>query len=285
MSQTSVHSVDVIVPVLNRETTIGRTVQSILDQTYRDLLVWIVDDGSTDGTLEILRAVDDHRITVLHQDHGGPAAARNAGVAAGMASHVAFVDSDDVVRPEWLATLLDADSEAGLTRCSGQAYRSGVATDRLTPRTRSLLPGLFLVRRDLFEDVGGYDERFRFSENTDLQIRLERSAQGHGLRIVEIDEVLIDVYMAPDGKSLQADPRRVRDAAELFIAKHGADLESSPRHLGSLEAVAGYNSLVLGERKRARSHLRTATALAPRKLKYRIRLWQTYLPRMRSAPE
>jgi hypothetical protein len=89
--------------------------------------------------------------------------------------------------------------------------------------------------------------------------------------------------MTSDGRSNAAEPARLRDAAELFIEKHGTRLSENPATLASFHAIAGYNSLLLGERTRARSHLAIALALSPRRLKTRLRLWQTYLPRRRAA--
>src|SRR3954464_15397715 len=87
--------VSAIIPTYNREHVVGRAVESALRQTYARTEVIVVDDGSTDRTLEALRVYGD-RITVITQKNGGPAAARNSGIRASNGQLIAFLDSDDL---------------------------------------------------------------------------------------------------------------------------------------------------------------------------------------------
>lgn len=90
--------VSVVMPVFNAEKTMRRSIESVLGQSFPDLELVAVDDGSTDGSVGIMReyAAVDARVRLVRQGrNGGVAAARNAGVAAASGSHVAFLDSDD----------------------------------------------------------------------------------------------------------------------------------------------------------------------------------------------
>ncbi len=92
--------VSVIIPTYNRASIVGRAIQSALDQTYKNVEVIVVDDGSTDNTQEILK--NFHGIVVVHKENGGQASARNAGLAKAKGSFVASLDSDDVWYPSFL---------------------------------------------------------------------------------------------------------------------------------------------------------------------------------------
>ncbi|MFO1497477.1 MAG: glycosyltransferase family A protein [Verrucomicrobiota bacterium] len=91
-----------IIPTYNREKTIAHAIQSALDQSYRNLEVIVVDDGSTDRTAEVLKRFGE-RIRVIGQANAGPSAARNRGVESALGSIIAFLDSDDAWFPNKLA--------------------------------------------------------------------------------------------------------------------------------------------------------------------------------------
>lgn len=94
--------VSIIMPTFNRADTIGRAVDSIRNQTFRDWELIIVDDGSTDGTAGAVSGVDD-RIKVVQQENHGCYAARNTGLRIGTGRYITFMDSDD----EWLPHFLE----------------------------------------------------------------------------------------------------------------------------------------------------------------------------------
>lgn len=105
--------ISVIVPVYNVDSYLRECLDSILEQTYRNIEVIVVDDGSTDGSSSICDeyAKIDNRIVVTHQENGGPSSARNAGVALAKGKYIAFVDSDDVVSKRILEILSDIIKE------------------------------------------------------------------------------------------------------------------------------------------------------------------------------
>lgn len=99
--------ISVIIPVYNRERYIGECLRSVLGQTHRNLQVIVIDDGSTDRTVEICRefANADSRVWLLQPGHQGVSGARNAGLDAAKGDYVFFVDSDDVIHPRLLSAL------------------------------------------------------------------------------------------------------------------------------------------------------------------------------------
>lgn len=114
--------ISIIIPVYNVEQYLDRCLDSIVKQTYSVLDIILIDDGSKDSSSEICDtwAKKDRRIHVIHQKNSGQAAARNVGLAIAKGKYIAFVDSDDVVEPDYISTMLNAamTHNADLVICS-----------------------------------------------------------------------------------------------------------------------------------------------------------------------
>lgn len=126
--------ISVIVPVYNSCAYLKNCIDSILRQTYSDLEIICVNDGSTDGSLRILKELEqqDSRIIVLSQDNAGVAAARNAGLEIAQGEYVAFVDSDDELQPDMYEVLINLAQENGsdITHCGyRKMYLDGTSKD------------------------------------------------------------------------------------------------------------------------------------------------------------
>lgn len=105
--------VSVIVPVHNNERSVGKTIDSICNQTYKNLEILLVNDGSTDNTLEVLKEYQekDLRIRVLSQNNSGPGEARNHGLREMQGDLVTFVDADDIIGKEIIEKLVKAQEQ------------------------------------------------------------------------------------------------------------------------------------------------------------------------------
>ena len=114
--------ISVIVPVYNGEQYITECIESILSQTYHNIEVIIIDDGSTDDTVRITRqyAAGDKRIKLISQSNRGPSCARNLGLENARGSYITFVDADDVVSTDYLEVLyiLLCETGADITACT-----------------------------------------------------------------------------------------------------------------------------------------------------------------------
>ena len=137
--------VSVIMPVYNVEDYVEPSMRSLLDQTERDIEIIAVNDGSTDGSLEVLRGLADadDRIKVIDQKNAGPSAARNAGMAIATAPIIAFLDADDFFKPRACERIVElfAEHEADgiyvLTfgaDCFPQEFSTPWHEDKLHPR-------------------------------------------------------------------------------------------------------------------------------------------------------
>lgn len=112
--------VSVVVPVYNVEAYIAETIQSILNQSYSNFEILIVNDGSSDRSIEIIQTFDDPRITVIHQENQGVSAARNRGIAQAKGEYIALIDGDDIWDPEKLqkhVEHLENSPQIGLSFC------------------------------------------------------------------------------------------------------------------------------------------------------------------------
>ncbi|MBE9068951.1 glycosyltransferase [Leptolyngbya cf. ectocarpi LEGE 11479] len=181
--------ITVVIPAYNCQTTIRNTLRSVFEQTYSTLEIIVVDDGSTDDTLDILKTLDDDRLTVLTQPNAGVSASRNRGLRHASGEFVALLDSDDLWLPDKLADQLEAlqsESQAAVAYSwtdyidqTGEFVRKGYYCNFQGKVHQQLLLGSFLesgsnplIRHSALEAVGGFDESLRTCEDWDLWIRL-----------------------------------------------------------------------------------------------------------------
>ena len=94
--------ISVIIPVFNGEQTIEETINSILDQTFQDIEIIIINDGSTDATLEIVENISDSRIKIFSYPNAGLSASRNRGIDRAKGEYISFIDADDLWTPDKL---------------------------------------------------------------------------------------------------------------------------------------------------------------------------------------
>lgn len=179
--------VSVVVPTYNRAEMVRRAVDSVLSQTFRDFELIVVDDGSTDGTPDVL-APDRERLILLRRPHGGVSRARNIGLDQAAGSLIAFLDSDDLWLPEKLAVqvrFFEDHPQAMICQTEEVWLRRG---RRVNPRFRHrkpsgdvfipslelclVSPSAVMMRRELFERVGRFDEDLPACEDYDLWLRV-----------------------------------------------------------------------------------------------------------------
>ncbi|HZZ83172.1 MAG TPA: glycosyltransferase [Anaeromyxobacteraceae bacterium] len=186
-------TVSVIMPAYDAAEFMGEAVRSALRQTFADLEVVIVDDGSTDDTAALAERLgaEDSRVRLVRKENGGPSSARNAGIAAARGELVCFLDADDVFLPDKLERQL---AFLRLFPACDLVYSDFyVGDDRLTPvalwsRSPPDLPmqELFayccwfapfspLLRAGLLARVGPFDEELRTSEDWDFWLRASRA--------------------------------------------------------------------------------------------------------------
>lgn len=186
--------VSVIIPTYDRASIIGRTIENVLQQTYSNIEIIVVDDGSTDDTQSVLKSYGD-RIRSVAQENAGPAAARNHGIKVARGEIISFQDSDDLWKPakieRQVALLEKAGPSVPCCLCNTTMNFATVTTsfeialivpvfdEGIWTNAAEILATRFVlfnqavaVRREALEKVGGFDERLWSLEDYDLALKL-----------------------------------------------------------------------------------------------------------------
>lgn len=278
----------VIVPTYNRAELVTRSVTSVLDQVFVDLEMIVVDDGSSDDSVERLSGIEDDRVRLERQDHAGANAARNLGASLARGTLLVFLDSDDELLPGCLAAFANAcDEDVGLVSVDewhqspdGNRVRVGAWDLGFVSEGAAALfqSGTYAVRRTAFLAVGGFDARLASGHHTDLAFRLLPVLDRTRQRIVHVPRALV-VHHLSSPHSIRRDHEAVLRGTEGLLDRHHEVLERAPSRLADYYSVAGVAAMRLNETARARRHLRAAVRYQPDSLRRWARLGLAYLPR------
>lgn len=292
----------VVIPTRNDRSNVLQAIRSILAQTLTDFELIVVDDGSDDDTLVRLHGLSDPRLHILPRSHRGVSTARNAGAAAATGRFLAFLDSDDVASPNWLEVLFGElkKGRAGVV-CAGVRMVRRVTNEPirvLRPadggvlfhgRDVLFLAGSFAVERTLFQEIGGYREVLRHSENTDLGIRLVQRCLDQGREVAALSQPLVD-YRVGNGDGERASAAAVRrrhsarlDATRFFLRHHGQRLRKDPQVHGIYLSLGGVSAARLGHWRVAARFLLRALSVDSRCLKSYLRLAHLVYPGIPAA--
>ncbi len=230
--------VSVVIPAYNRELFIGPAIRSVQEQGIEDIEIVIVDDCSTDKTVEKINANGDPRIRLIrHEKNKGEAGARNTGVREARGQYVAYLDSDDQWLPGKLKAQLDHMASSahagGVYTLHYRLYKNGKKSiagyapdaqglnfENLLVKGASISAGSTLMfRRELYDQAGPYDETAPLYVDWDWLLRF--------VRIAPLD--LIPVPYAVYEKNPNFRKGAVqKQAAEIFLAKYADAIESLP---------------------------------------------------------
>lgn len=237
--------VSIIIPTYNRSHLLLRSVQSILNQTYKEFEIIIVDDGSIDNTEEVIKTIRDPRIKYIKNlENKGACAARNTGIKAAKYEYIAFQDSDDEWCPEKLEKQMECFKKAapnvGVVYTGFQRIKNDIKTYIPSPSIpkRSgniheiLLNGNFvttqvaIVKKECFDKVGMFDERLPRLQDWELWIRVSKY-----YCFEFIDEPLVKAYYQID--SISSNHGALIQAWELILEKHFNSREINRKILSS----------------------------------------------------
>jgi len=182
-------TVSVIIPTYNRSKLIKEAIDSVLKQSYTNVEVIVVDDGSTDGTGSIVRQMTHGRLRYYYKHNGGPSSARNLGLTKAKGKYIAFLDSDDLWPPEFLDTVIvQLEKNKGYGAAYSQVicvqqdgakkemsdkkrYKSGWMARAFFETSPDLFPSATCFRRSVWEDIF-WDEQIIGGEDYDIFLRI-----------------------------------------------------------------------------------------------------------------
>ena len=291
-------TVSVIIPAYNAAPWIAETIDSVLNQTFKDFEVIVVDDGSTDATAEVVASYKP-QVQYLYKNNGGPSSARNTGICAACGRYIAFLDADDLWLPEKLQIQMQLFSQ---NPSLAWVYSDGLIFEENPNKNQHLFsqssymysgeilrPLLLqdfvasptpIVRRDVFEDVGLFNEESSFKSVEDWDMWLRIAAR---YPVYLIDKPLVKYRR--HSTSLTGTSLIQRSLESRLTVIEGAILRE-PERLGDLrqQAIAnvymtlGHLLMSRGARVEAREMYLHSIQMNSKQLKSIIYLIATFLP-------
>ncbi len=227
--------VTIVLPVYNREKYVSRAIESVLRQTYKKYELIVVDDGSTDSSLQIVQGFQnsfaDGQLVIISQKNMGPSYAKNAAIQASQGQYIAFLDSDDFWHEEKLSKqlpLFDTEKEVAFTYtgyclidendtifevCLPDPIFYGDIYEKLWKYPNNISGGTIIVEKNKLLSAGLFDPLLKGSENLDLRLRL--SQLGH---VFFLSDVLY--FYRKHSDSLTSDHTGMHHYRTLLLHKH-----------------------------------------------------------------
>lgn len=180
----------VVIPLYNKELSIRNTLQSVLDQTFTDFEIVIVNDGSTDSSVAIVEEFINPRIRLIHQENQGVSAARNRGITEATYEWVAFLDADDLWLEDHLSTLadmIDQYSEEKVFATSyiksndylptSQSYQIEIVSNYFKKAIEGyfIWTGVMCIHKLVFVEIGNFNVRLSRGEDLEMWMRIGKT--------------------------------------------------------------------------------------------------------------
>lgn len=267
-------TVSVVVPTYNRANVLPRAIESVRSQTFNDLELIIVDDGSTDNTAEVIENTDESWIRFHQFDNNrGANAARNKGIELAEGNYISFLDSDDELHPKHIEVVLDVFDQYDSKQVLGvytarENHRGGEPVKVSSPGNR-LITQSDVVSGDIaggftcatfdatvFDNIGFLDEELPALQDLDLFIRILNNYQ-----IAGVSDVLATCHLG-DGR-ISSDVTRKLAAQEHILEKHGEALTDAG--IARLYYYTAFGFAQDGDFNSARSYFKRAIQITPTK--------------------
>lgn len=244
--------VSVVIPNYNHARFVGDAIRSVLEQTFKDFEIIVVDDGSTDNSREVVAQYGD-MVHYIYQDNAGLSAARNTGIKASKGSLIGVLDADDMYEPAYLDTLVEKlrlnpiadgvycgyqfvdEKNNLLPQIENRPIPSGELYDALLDGNFFVPESIFL-KRQVYNDVGLFDEALHACEDWDVWLRVAKK-----FRIIHSSSILTRHRILAG--SMSTDPLRMLTARLAVLGKH---VGGEPRVGGSSVLHRAYGRAYLG---------------------------------------
>ncbi len=231
--------VSIIIPTYNSSLFIKRTIESVIDQTFKDWELLIADDCSTDETFKIVEEIakENNKIKIFKtpKNSGGPALSKNIAMEKAQGEYIAFLDHDDEWLPEKLEKQIEyfkenKDKKIGLVSCGANLINEkGICFSQYNPnKVKYSFPDILLrnpiysnssvmIKREVIDLVGGRDTDMKYSEDWDMWIRIAKA----GYDLCFVNQILFNYHFHSNNvtKAKKDKLIKVRDAEYVFY-KH-----------------------------------------------------------------
>jgi glycosyltransferase involved in cell wall biosynthesis len=249
--------VSIIIPCYNNKNVILEAINSALDQSYPNIEIIVVDDGSTDNSYDVIHNCigNNGKVQFVRQENRGPAAARNTGFSFSSGEYLVFLDGDDMLHKDYVETCLqvyDSNPALNIVYCDAELFENKTGLWKLHPFSESTIllynsiPVFAMIRSGVFNQIGKYDTRLKCSEDWELWIRLLQEFSG----VYKIPKVLY-YYRKRNEKTSITDCDKIynfRDDSLLYIyTKHQQLYRDSQFDMTNLLSFAVYKEKYYNE--------------------------------------
>lgn len=217
--------VSVVIPIYNAQRTIVRTLESVYRQTYPALEWILLNDGSTDSSMELVKEfLDEHHVdaVVIDRENKGVSYTRNEGIRKASGTYVAFLDADDQWLPDKIQMQVDCMKETGADLVSCQKTQvpadspvSSITLKKLLFKNYLFTSGV-MVRRQVLLDTGGFQEDMRYGEDYHLWLRI---VQKHDIRVINRQLMIYEDLAVNPQKTGLSTNLKAMEQAELSCYK------------------------------------------------------------------
>jgi glycosyltransferase involved in cell wall biosynthesis len=273
--------ISVVIPLFNKALHIRRAVESVLNQSFQEFEIVVVDDGSTDGSAGIVRNIGDARIRLVQQPNGGVSSARNRGIKESRNELISFLDADDSYNPEFLSVILDLAERHEAAGAYGTSFEiikenrqrtvwqnyslreAGTKEVLIHRYFRDVLSGPVIwssataIHKRIFNEVGFFPEGVQLGEDLDMWMRIAAKFP------IAVSSYVGAIYHRD--ATNRTDNGRIR-GVEYELVKTGLRIISSSQldgeqekylreYISRYQITTAYHLVLLGQRDRARKML------------------------------
>ena len=245
--------ISIIIPTYNSEKTIKETIASVQKQSFTDWELIIIDDGSEDNTVNVVREIDESRLRLFVYENGGVSVARNRGIAQSGGDYIAFLDADDLWDVDKLSSQIKAlqlnpkaqvayswtnyIDESGKLLFSGPRFSyQGNVLKQLLQRNFLLNASNILLRRDALKLVPGFDPEFTYAADWDFYLRLAKN----------FNFVLVPQYQIYYRQSANSMSTKIEEMRKQCLNALDLTFKDVPNELKYLKNISYYRTIMLG---------------------------------------
>lgn len=284
-------TVSVVLPTYNRAGIIHNSIKSVLNQTVKDYEIIIVDDCSTDNTLEVINRFNDKRIKYIrHKKRKGGSAARNTGIKCSNTEYIAFLDSDD----EWFPTKLEkqinkfdySSKDIGLLYTwlihygkDGNPLFTSKPNEKGNLLRKLLIKNIIgsassvMVRKNVFASIGGFDESLPARQDMDLWVRISQN-----FLIDVVPEILAKISRQNKYERISSNKIKLLTAREQFYQKYKKLLRKENLTYFYLCNLGQFYREYFEDQKKLRSYFIKAIKSKPISLRPYVLFLSSFLP-------